>query len=60
MNTCSAHEYTMYEYAQLSRKRSEQRPTNKGNLELSVTEENGQVYCTGVAMVLISCLHFIM
>jgi hypothetical protein len=47
MITRSAHEYTIFTPAQLLRKWREQRPSNQGVLDSSVTGEVGRVYYTG-------------
>jgi hypothetical protein len=43
MNTHSAREYIMFAHAQLLSNWREQRPSNKGDLESSVTGESGSV-----------------
>jgi hypothetical protein len=47
-----AREYTMFAPAQLLRNWSEQRPSNKDDLDSSVTGEVGRVYYTGVDLLL--------
>jgi hypothetical protein len=56
-NTRSAREYTMFARAQLSRNWREQRPSNQGDLDWSVTEEVGRVHYTRVDLILISLLY---
>jgi hypothetical protein len=57
MNTRSAREYAMFAAAQFLRKWCEQRPSNRGDLDSSVTEDVGRVYYTGVDLLLISFLY---
>jgi hypothetical protein len=53
MNTRSARQYTMFAPAQRLRNWHEQRPSNLGNYDLSVSEKVGRVYYTGVDLLLI-------
>jgi hypothetical protein len=57
MNTRSAREYTMFAPAQLLRHWREQRRSNQGDLDSSVTVEVGRVYYTGVDLLLTSFLY---
>jgi hypothetical protein len=56
MNTHSAREYTMFASAQFLRNWREQRPSNKGDLDSSVTGEVRSVYYTGADLLLIQFL----
>jgi hypothetical protein len=56
MNTRSAREYTMFAPAQLLRNWREQRPSNQGDLDSSVTGETGTAFYTGVNLLLIEFL----
>jgi hypothetical protein len=56
MNTRSAHEFTMFVPAQTLRNWREQRPSNQGDLDSSVTGRLGEYY-TGVNLLLISFLY---
>jgi hypothetical protein len=49
----SAREYTMFTPAQLLRNWREQRPSNNGDLDLTVTGDVGIVYYTGVDLILV-------
>jgi hypothetical protein len=53
MNTLPAREYTMFASAQLLRNWREQRPSNQGDFDSSVTGEVRRVYYTGVDLLLI-------
>jgi hypothetical protein len=57
MNTRSARVYNMFASVQLLRNWREQRPSNQGDLDSSVTGEGGRVYYTGVDLLLISFLY---
>jgi hypothetical protein len=57
MKTRSAQEYTMFPHAQVLRNWRQQRPSNKGELDSSVTGEVGRVYYTGVDLLLVSFLY---
>jgi hypothetical protein len=59
MNTRSAREYIMFAPAQLLRNWCEQRPSNQGNLDSSVTGEVRRVYYTRVDLLLISFLYVV-
>jgi hypothetical protein len=56
-NTRSAREYTTFAPAQLLRNWREQRPSNRGDIDSTVTVEIGRVYYTGVDLLLISILY---
>jgi hypothetical protein len=54
VNTRSSRAYTLFVPAQLLRNWHEQRPSNQGYLDSSVTGKVGRVYYTGVDLILIS------
>jgi hypothetical protein len=53
MNTWSAREYAMFVPAQSLRDWCEQRPSNQGDLDSSVTEDAGRVCYTEVELLMI-------
>jgi hypothetical protein len=57
MSTRSASEYIMFAPAQLPRNWLEQRPSNQGELDSSVTGEVGREYYTGLDLLLIPLLY---
>jgi hypothetical protein len=57
MNTRSAREYTIFAPAQFLRNWCRQRPSNRNDLDSSVTREVGRVYDTGVDLLMIFLYH---
>jgi hypothetical protein len=57
MNTWSAREYTMFEPTQLLSNWREQRHSNQGDLDSSVTGEVWRVHYTGLNLLLVSFLY---